>query len=165
MESRTQQASLLRFVHYFAKQPEPWPESDQEDVFEDHKDFGLLTLVPISRSPGLQLWHQCGSEAGWFPVEETYAEHHDANRLKIVYLLAFCGETLDHVTGSYFPAVRHKVTIHPTMQAKSRPHEHSSIGRISSPFFLRAHPTAQVPCLRDRNKLYSIAEFEHEYDA
>jgi isopenicillin N synthase-like dioxygenase len=162
-------ASLLRFVHYDRAVQQRAPFSDaepsegdtnSEEVFEDHKDFGLLTLVPISRVPGLHIWQAgpLGHDAQWIPVEEVYApQRADATRNGF-HLLVFCGETMDHATASYFPAVRHKVVLRPSQGPCG------SLGRISSPFFLRALPDATVPRLHDRTATYSVSEFEADYD-
>ncbi len=163
-------ASLLRLIHYF---PRDGKQEKQEEVFEDHTDFGLLTIVPVSRVPGLQLWKQDAQE--WMAVEEIYRQD-ETEGMKLV---VFCGETLQHATNGYFKAARHRVLLDASSSSSSYTEDTERMEgekhllaeteaqgrRISCPFFLRALPNATIHQLNDRSLYYSVAEYEREYDS
>jgi isopenicillin N synthase-like dioxygenase len=95
-------------------------------------------------------------------VEQIYANEKSEETGEGCHLLVFCGETLDHATASYFPAMRHQIITHAT--PKSEDGTGPAVGRISSPFFLRAQPNARVPRLHDRSATYTVRDFEADYD-
>ncbi len=162
-------ASLLRLIHYF---PRNGKQEKQEEVFEDHTDFGLLTIVPVSRVPGLQLWKQDTQE--WMAVEEIYRQ----DETEGVKLVVFCGDTLQHATNCYFKAARHRVLLDASSSSSSTedaermegekhllPETEAQGRRISCPFFLRALTNATIHQLNDRSLYCSVAEYEREYDS
>jgi isopenicillin N synthase-like dioxygenase len=85
-----------------------------------HEDINLLTVLPASDEPGLEL---LGADGEWFPVPCDPGS-----------LAVNGGEMLDLASGGYYPATTHRV-VNPTGDAACRP-------RMSLPLFL--HPADDV---------------------
>ncbi len=109
--------SLLRVLRY-----PPLPENIPDGAVRAaaHEDINLLTVLPASDQPGLEL---LGADGEWFPVPC------DPGSLAING-----GEMLDLATGGYYPATTHRV-VNPTGDAAGVP-------RMSLPMFL--HPADDV---------------------
>ena len=121
VEGSTQ--SLLRVLRY---PPLPDEAPDGAVRAAAHEDINLLTVLPASDQPGLELLRADGS---WFPVPC------DPGSLAING-----GEMLDLATGGYYPATTHRV-VNPTGDAARVP-------RMSLPMFL--HPADDVVLARGR---------------
>jgi isopenicillin N synthase-like dioxygenase len=85
-----------------------------------HEDINLLTVLPASDEPGLEL---LGTNGQWYPVPCDPGS-----------LAVNGGEMLDLASGGYYPATTHRV-VNPTGEAARRP-------RMSLPLFL--HPADDV---------------------
>jgi isopenicillin N synthase-like dioxygenase len=109
--------SLLRILRY-----PPLPDTIDDGAVRAaaHEDINLLTVLPASDQPGLEL---LGTDGAWFPVPC------DPGSLAING-----GEMLDLATDGYFPATTHRV-VNPTGDAARLP-------RMSLPMFL--HPADDV---------------------
>ena len=115
--------SLLRVLRY-----PPLPDDIPEGAVRAaaHEDINLLTVLPASDQPGLEL---LGTDGEWFPVPC------DPGSLAING-----GEMLDLATNGYFPATTHRV-VNPTGEA-------ARVARMSLPMFL--HPADDVVLAQDR---------------
>jgi isopenicillin N synthase-like dioxygenase len=115
MEGSTR--SLLRVLRY-----PPLPAEVPEGAVRAaaHEDINLLTVLPASDQPGLEL---LGANGEWYPVPC------DPGSLAING-----GEMLDLATGGYYPATTHRV-VNPTGDA-------ARVARMSLPLFL--HPADDV---------------------
>lgn len=109
--------SLLRVLHYPPVTGEEEPGAIRAAA---HSDINLLTVLPASNQPGLQVRHRDGS---WIDVPCDFG-----------YLIVNIGDMLQEATGGYFPSTVHRV-INPTGRMAKR-------SRISLPTFL--HPRADV---------------------
>ena len=85
-----------------------------------HEDINLLTVLPASDEPGLEL---LGTNGQWYPVPCDPGS-----------LAVNGGEMLDLASGGYYPATTHRV-VNPTGEGAKRP-------RMSLPLFL--HPADDV---------------------
>ncbi len=109
--------TLLRVLRYPAL-PESIPDGAVRAAA--HEDINLLTVLPASDAPGLELLDRNGE---WYPVPC------DPGSLAING-----GEMLDLATGGYYPATTHRV-VNPTGSDARR-------ARMSLPLFL--HPADHV---------------------
>lgn len=109
--------SLLRVLRY-----PPLPDDVPEGAVRAaaHEDINLLTVLPASDQPGLEL---LGASGEWYPVPC------DPGSLAING-----GEMLDLATGGYYPATTHRV-VNPIGDA-------AKVSRMSMPLFL--HPADDV---------------------
>ncbi len=98
-----------------------------------HEDINLLTVLPSSNEPGLEL---LDTEGNWHAVPC------DPESLCIN-----AGEMLEHVSQGYYPATTHRVT-NPVGDAATR-------SRLAAPLFL--HPADDV-ILRDDRPAWSFLE-------
>ncbi|WP_025770559.1 isopenicillin N synthase family dioxygenase [Thioalkalivibrio sp. HK1] len=109
--------TLLRVLHY----PPMTGEEEAGAVrAAAHSDINLLTVLPASNQPGLQVRRTDGN---WIDVPCDFG-----------YLIVNAGDMLQEATGGYFPSTIHRV-INPTGRMAER-------SRISLPTFL--HPRADV---------------------
>lgn len=115
--------SLLRVLRY---PPLGGDEPEGAVRAAAHEDINLLTVLPASDEPGLELRRSDGS---WYPVPC------DPGSLAING-----GEMLDLASGGYYPATTHRV-INPMGDGARR-------ARMSLPFFL--HPADDVVLADDR---------------
>ena len=109
--------TLLRVLRYPPLPPEV-PEGAVRAAA--HEDINLLTVLPASDQPGLEL---LGSNGEWYPVPL------DPGSLAING-----GEMLDLATEGYYPATKHRV-VNPVGDA-------ATVSRMSLPLFL--HPADDV---------------------
>lgn len=109
--------SLLRVLRYPPLPPEI-PEGAVRAAA--HEDINLLTVLPASDQPGLEL---LGSNGEWYPVPCDPGS-----------LAVNGGEMLDIATQGYYPATTHRV-VNPIGEA-------ASVSRMSLPMFL--HPADDV---------------------
>ncbi|HEY5664562.1 MAG TPA: 2OG-Fe(II) oxygenase family protein [Ilumatobacter sp.] len=115
--------SLLRVLRY-----PPLPDEIPAGAVRAaaHEDINLLTVLPASDEPGLEL---LGADGTWYPVPC------DPGSLAIN-----AGEMLDLATGGYYPATTHRV-VNPTGEAARR-------ARMALPLFL--HPADDVVLAQGR---------------
>jgi len=111
------EASLLRILHY-----PPLRGDEQADALRaaPHEDINLITLLPVSEQPGLQVQDTAGT---WIDVSARRGE-----------LIINCGDMLQEATRGYFPSTTHRVD-NPGGRIANE-------SRISAPFFLT--PRADV---------------------
>lgn len=115
MEGSTR--TLLRVLRY---PPLPDDVPDGAVRAAAHEDINLLTVLPASDQPGLEL---LGANGAWYPVPCDPGS-----------LAVNGGEMLDLATGGYYPATTHRV-VNPTGDA-------ARVARMSVPLFL--HPADDV---------------------
>jgi isopenicillin N synthase-like dioxygenase len=115
MEGSTR--TLLRVLRY---PPLPPEIPDGAVRAAAHEDINLLTVLPASDQPGLEL---LGTNGEWFPVPCDPGS-----------LAVNGGEMLDLATGGYYPATTHRV-VNPSGPA-------ARVARMSVPLFL--HPADDV---------------------
>jgi len=109
--------TLLRVLHY---PPLTGEEEAGAIRAAAHEDINLLTLLPASNEPGLQVQCQDGS---WLDVPSDFGN-----------LIINIGDMLQEASNGYFPSTTHRV-INPSGKANTR-------SRISLPLFL--HPRSEV---------------------
>ena len=109
--------TLLRVLRY---PPLTGPVPDGAVRAAAHEDINLLTVLPASDQPGLEL---LGANGEWYPVPCDPGS-----------LAVNGGEMLDLASGGYYPATTHRV-VNPVGEAALRP-------RMSLPLFL--HPGDDV---------------------
>jgi isopenicillin N synthase-like dioxygenase len=131
--------TLLRVLRYPPLPPEV-PEGAVRAAA--HEDINLLTVLPASDQPGLEL---LGSNGQWYPVPL------DPGSLAING-----GEMLDLATAGYYPATKHRV-VNPVGEA-------ATVSRMSLPLFL--HPADDVVLAEGRTAyeflMQRIAELRGE---
>jgi isopenicillin N synthase-like dioxygenase len=115
--------TLLRVLRY-----PPLPDLVPEGAVRAaaHEDINLLTVLPASDQPGLEL---LGSNGEWFPVPCDPGS-----------LAVNGGEMLDLATGGYYPATTHRV-VNPIGDG-------AHVARMSLPLFL--HPADDVVLAQGR---------------
>lgn len=123
--------SLLRVLRY---PPLTGDEPDGAVRAAAHEDINLLTVLPASDEPGLELLRADGS---WYPVPCDPGS-----------LAVNAGEMLDLASGGHYPATTHRV-VNPTGEAARRP-------RMSLPMFL--HPADDVVLANNRTALSFLTE-------
>lgn len=134
--------TLLRILHY-----PPLRGDEPADAVRAaaHEDINMITVLPASNEPGLQVqdlqgnWHDVPCDPGSVAIN--------------------AGDMLDYVTNGYYPSTTHRV-INPVGEAAKR-------SRISTPLFL--HPADDVliaenktafDFLRDRIKQIAGVELQ-----
>jgi isopenicillin N synthase-like dioxygenase len=134
--------TLLRILHY-----PPLRGDEPADAVRAaaHEDINMITVLPASNEPGLQVrdldgkWHDVPCDPGSVAIN--------------------AGDMLDYVTNGYYPSTTHRVN-NPVGEAAKR-------ARISTPLFL--HPADDVliaenktafEFLRDRIKQISGVELQ-----
>jgi isopenicillin N synthase-like dioxygenase len=115
------EVTLLRILRY-----PPLSGEEQAVRAAAHEDINLLTILPVSNAPGLQV---LGLDGGWIDVPC------DAGQVVVNI-----GDMLAEASGGYFPSTTHRV-INPVDEDRSR-------SRLSLPLFL--HPRPDV-VLSDRH--------------
>ncbi|MBT8078684.1 MAG: isopenicillin N synthase family oxygenase [Gammaproteobacteria bacterium] len=111
------QMSLLRVLHY---PPLDGTEAAGAERAAPHEDINLLTLLPATKEPGLQVRYRDGQ---WMDVFGNSGE-----------LIVNSGDMLQEATRGYYPSASHRVL--------NPPGEGANVSRISIPFFLA--PRADV---------------------
>ena len=113
--------TLLRVLHY-----PPMALAEQETTWAAaHEDINLLTILPASDAPGLQVQEKNGE---WMDVTS------DGNQV-----IVNIGDMLQEASSGYFPSTSHRVVTPAGTDNRS--------GRMSLPLFL--HPRPEV-VLSDR---------------
>jgi len=102
------QNTNLCFFHYFDK----LQSYSQPQKCMVHADHGLLTIVPRSDLPGLEVFNKALS--AWIPVEKFIGNDD---------LLLFCGLAFERVTNSSVPSLTHRVARQPKLERYSMPFE------------------------------------------
>jgi isopenicillin N synthase-like dioxygenase len=123
------ESSLLRVLHY-----PPLPQGVTQPRASAHEDINLLTILPASNGPGLEILAKNGS---WIQI----ADRDDQ-------ILINTGDMLAEASGGHFPSTTHRVSI----QSSDLPSE----SRMSLPLFL--HPRQEVRLSRR----YLAGEYLHE---
>ena len=113
---------VLRILHYPPLTGEEEPAAIRA---AGHEDINLITILPASNEPGLQVLAKDGS---WLEVPCDFGN-----------LIVNIGDMLQEASGGYFPSTTHRV-VNPEGVDKT-------IGRISLPLF--CHPNPDV-ILSDR---------------
>ncbi|MDG1198491.1 MAG: 2OG-Fe(II) oxygenase family protein [Actinomycetota bacterium] len=113
---------VLRILHYPPLSGEEEPAAIRA---AGHEDINLITILPASNEPGLQVLAKDGS---WLEVPCDFGN-----------LIVNIGDMLQEASGGYFPSTTHRV-VNPEGADKA-------IGRISLPLF--CHPNPEV-ILSDR---------------
>ncbi len=110
----TEGNSVVRVIHY----PPVGPDAPEGAVrAAQHEDINLLTVLPASTAPGLQLLTRDGE---W--VEVDVAEG---------MMIVDTGDIMQYLTGGRVPATTHRVVNPPGFAERSR---------FSMPFFLHPRP-------------------------
>ncbi|PKG38437.1 isopenicillin N synthase family dioxygenase [Psychromonas sp. Urea-02u-13] len=109
--------TLLRILHY----PPIADDADPDAIrAAAHEDINLLTILPASNEPGLQVLNKSGE---WLDVPCEFG-----------YLVINTGDMLQEASNGYFPSTTHRV-INPSGERVNK-------SRISLPLFL--HPRSEV---------------------
>jgi len=109
--------TLLRILHY----PPIADDADPDAIrAAAHEDINLLTILPASNEPGLQVLNKAGE---WLDVPCEFG-----------YLVINTGDMLQEASNGYFPSTTHRV-INPSGERVNK-------SRISLPLFL--HPRSEV---------------------
>ena len=109
--------TLLRVLHY---PPLMGTEEPGAIRAAAHEDINLLTILPASNEPGLQVM---SSDGEWIDVPSTFGN-----------LIVNIGDMLQETSAGYFPSTTHRV-VNPKGAATDK-------SRISLPLFL--HPRSEV---------------------
>ncbi len=107
--------TLLRILHY---PPIEGGEPAGAIRAAAHEDINLLTILPASNEPGLQVKLKTGE---WMDVPCDFS-----------YLIVNIGDMLQEASGGYYPSTSHRV-INPS-------ETHKTQSRLSLPLFLHPHP-------------------------
>ncbi|WJG24212.1 isopenicillin N synthase family dioxygenase [Vibrio furnissii] len=109
--------TLLRVLHYPPMNGDEEPGAIRAAA---HEDINLLTVLPASNEPGLQVM---GSDGNWIDVPCDFGN-----------LIINIGDMLQEASCGYFPSTTHRV-INPSGERQTQ-------SRISLPLFL--HPKPEV---------------------
>ena len=123
--------TLLRVLRY-----PPLSGNEPHDAVRAaaHEDINLLTVLPASNEPGLQVRDTSGN---WHDVPCDFGS-----------LAINCGDMLALASGGFFPSTTHRV-MNPTGSGATR-------SRLSLPLFL--HPADDVVLANDRTALSFLTE-------
>ena len=105
------EASVLRILHYPPLQGSENPAAVRAAA---HEDINLLTILPVSDQPGLQVKDTAGN---WIDVAGNEGD-----------LVINCGDMMSEATGGHYPSTPHRV-LNPGGNI-------ANVARISIPFFL-----------------------------
>ena len=129
--------SVLRVIHY----PPMGPEAPEGAVrAAQHEDINLMTILPISREPGLELLTRDGE---WMAVNPPPG-----------VMVADTGDMMNLLTGGRVPATTHRVVNPPGDAA------HKS--RYSMPFFCHPHPDFLLKPLWGEGREVTARDFLRE---
>lgn len=109
--------SVLRVIHY-PPVADPMPGAVRAAA---HEDINLLTVLPVSTAPGLELRTRDGR---WLPVEPPEGT-----------VLCDTGDMMQLLTGGRLPATTHRVV---------NPKHGITESRFSMPFFMHPHPECRL---------------------
>lgn len=127
--------SVLRLIHYPDLGGPLVPGAVRA---AQHEDINLLTVLPASTRPGLELLTRDGS---WMPVQTPPD-----------VMICDTGDMMSLLTQGRLPATTHRV-VNP---------EQSDGGRLSMPFFLHPHPDAVLRPFGTELAGITAREFLHE---
>ncbi len=122
-------SSLLRVLHY-----PPVPPGTTSPRASAHEDINLLTLLPASSGPGLEILDRSGR---WLQV----ADHDDQ-------ILINTGDMLSEASSEYFPSTTHRVC--------NREEAPAVKSRMSLPLFLHPRPEVRL------STRYTAGAYLHE---
>ena len=118
--------SYHRLIRYINEGP-----STDEDTaaFRSHIDSSFLTLIPMPKLPGLEIWcpclkHGADGDGEWVRPIKPDSIHDEEEDTGSIYIIAMAGEFLQLLSNGKTPTCIHRV-----LPAKP--------GRISAPLFLR----------------------------
>lgn len=111
--------SLLRILHYPPLTGDEEPSAIRAAA---HEDINLLTLLPASNEPGLQVQ---GKDGEWIDVPCEFGN-----------LIVNIGDMLNEAAGGYYPSTTHRV-VNPEGARRD-------ISRISLPLFLHPRPEVRL---------------------
>lgn len=129
--------SILRVIHY-----PPLPEGAPPNAVRAaaHGDINLMTVLPASTAPGLELLTR---EGAWEPVVPPPGA-----------MILDTGDMMARITGNRLPATIHRVV---------NPDDAGAGARYSIPFFLHPHPDAILaPLTEDAEPAIVAREFLDE---
>ncbi len=123
--------TLLRVLHY-----PPLKGNEEAGAIRAaaHEDINLLTILPASNEPGLQV--QC-QDKSWLDVPSDFGN-----------LIINTGDMLQEASGGYFHSTTHRV-INPSCKASTK-------SRISLPLFL--HPRSEVRLSQEHTQASYLLE-------
>lgn len=106
--------SVLRVIHY-----PPLRDSDPKDAVRAaaHEDINLLTVLPASTQPGLQLLDKTGQWRSLVTPPDV--------------MIVDTGDLMQHLSGGQLPSVTHRVV---------NPSGNTNVSRYSMPFFVHPRP-------------------------
>ena len=113
--------SLLRLLHY---PPLRGNEEANAERAAAHEDINLMTILPVSEQPGLQVKDKQGS---WIDVASVRGE-----------LVVNSGDMLKEMTAGFYPSTTHRV-VNPAGDDGFE-----NVSRISIPFFLTPRLDVQL---------------------
>ncbi len=111
--------SLLRILHYPPLSGDEEPNAIRAAA---HEDINLLTILPASNEPGLQV---LGKNGEWVDVPCEFGN-----------LIVNIGDMLQEATGRHYPSTTHRV-VNPEGARKDK-------SRISLPLFLHPRPDVRL---------------------
>lgn len=119
--------TLLRILHYPPQDPpQDAPQhpqgTEQATRAAAHEDINLLTILPISNAPGLQV---LGKDGNWIEVP-----------CGIDDIVVNIGDMLQETSGGYFPSTTHRV-VNPLSES-------DNVSRMSLPLFLHPRPDVKL---------------------
>lgn len=127
--------SVLRIIHYPDLAGVPYVPGSVRAA--QHEDINLITVLPASTRPGLELLTRDGQ---WMAVDAPPG-----------VMICDTGDMMQLLTGGRMPATTHRVVNPPE----------SDGGRLSMPFFLHPHPdyllapmTGDAPAIKARDYLH-----------
>ncbi|MCO4744981.1 MAG: isopenicillin N synthase family oxygenase [Proteobacteria bacterium] len=127
--------SVLRVIHY----PDMGPDAPPEAVrAAQHEDINLMTVLPASTRPGLELLTRDGE---WMAVQTPPD-----------VMVCDTGDMMQLLTGGRLPATTHRVVNPPD----------SDGGRYSMPFFLHPHPDQILKPMQGDEPGITTREYLHE---
>lgn len=120
-----------RLARYLPATPRGGDHDDQqhEESLRPHTDWTIATVIPLSQTPGQQVWNS--QHQKWRTPEVMVPQHHQGRlHHDTSYVVVLAGKWLELMTNGKIPACVHRVMV--TSQQR----------RLSAPFFLR--PTEKV---------------------
>jgi isopenicillin N synthase-like dioxygenase len=114
--------TLLRILHYPPLPSPPGQARQAATRAAAHEDINLLTILPISNVPGLQVR---GKDDSWIEVP-----------CGIDDIVVNIGDMLQEASGGYFPSTTHRV-VNPVNDA-------DNVSRMSLPLFLHPRPDVKL---------------------
>lgn len=127
--------SVLRVIHY----PDTGPDAPAGAVrAAQHEDINLMTVLPASTRPGLELLTRDGE---WMAVQTPPD-----------VMICDTGDMMQILTGGRLPATTHRVVNPPD----------SDGGRYSMPFFLHPHPAKVLRRLGSDEPGISTHDYLHQ---